>query len=45
MRVADWIAKPYSDDMDVTRWVLFVGLIIIIAAGWRGVIKMVEDVA
>lgn len=37
----NWVKRPYSDEMDVIGWVLFIGLLILILAGWRLVINKI----
>jgi hypothetical protein len=40
--VTNWLQKPYSPDMDVWHWILFVILIMVIASGWRHTLKILE---
>jgi hypothetical protein len=42
-RVLSWLKKPYSDDMDVIHWVLFIGLITIIGMAWASMIRLIGD--
>lgn len=34
-----WVKQPYSEDMDVFHWFLFLGLLIVLSAGWAVVLK------
>lgn len=38
-----WLKKPYSDDMDVIHWVLFIGLFVIVGAAWAHLIRLIGD--
>jgi hypothetical protein len=40
----DWLAKPFSTDMDVKSWALFVGLILIIVWFWHRTIAVFTNV-
>lgn len=43
--VTNWARRPFNQDMDVLHWVLFTVLILVIAAGWRHVTKLIEVAA
>lgn len=42
-RVLTWLKRPYSDDMDVIHWVLFILLVIIVTTAWRHVLTFIEE--
>lgn len=39
-----WLKKPYSDDMSVTQWFLFLGLLGVLSWLWSRVIKTIVTV-
>lgn len=39
----DWIKEPYSDDMTVLDWFLFVGLLLLIIWVWSRILRKVID--
>ena len=41
--IKSWASHPFSADMDLTKWALFTGLIIIIAVLWILVIKDLQE--
>jgi hypothetical protein len=41
----DWLAQPFSADMDVWHWFLFLGLIFAIAFAWGLVLREIATVA
>jgi len=43
--VTAWLKKPYSPDMDVWHWVLFIVLVLIIASGWAHTVSIIKKVA
>jgi hypothetical protein len=40
--VNSWIKKPFSEDMGVGQWALFVGLILVILVLWRIILRHIE---
>lgn len=38
-----WIREPYSDDMTVLDWFLFIGLILLIIWVWARILRKVID--
>jgi|WetSurMetagenome_2_1015567.scaffolds.fasta_scaffold01633_7 hypothetical protein len=38
----NWIAKPFSEDMSVVRWALFVGLVLVLLVMWRIILHHIE---
>jgi uncharacterized protein involved in cysteine biosynthesis len=44
-RFADWLKKPYSEDMSVKGWFAFLGLLIILSYLWSRVLKLIASVA
>jgi hypothetical protein len=34
-QIAEFLAKPFSEDMSAVRWFLFVGLILAALASWH----------
>lgn len=40
-----WWSKPYSDDMSVSGWFLFFGLLIVISVAWALVLRELKAVA
>jgi hypothetical protein len=38
----DWLARPFSTDMDALHWFLFYGLIIAIAVIWHFIDKQIR---
>lgn len=44
-RIIDWLKKPYSDEMSVTGWFLFLGFVAFVSIFWaRGVKALLEQV-
>lgn len=39
--VGAWMKQPYSPDMDVWGWVLFVIFVLIIAAAWMHTVSFI----
>ncbi len=39
-----WAGMPFSEDMDLFHWALFVGLILILAFLWSGLINRVVEI-
>lgn len=35
--------KPYSDDMSAFDWFLFIGLLILISAGWGVILRHITE--
>lgn len=42
---ADWLRKPYSEDMSAFGWFAFFGLVIIVIGLWATIIRKIETVA
>lgn len=40
-----WWAKPYDDEMSVTGWFLFFGLLIVLSVLWALVLREIKEVA
>jgi len=40
----DWLAHPFSTEMDAWHWFYFYGLIIAIAVGWSLILNLIRDV-
>lgn len=40
-----WAAEPFKADMSALQWFLFVGLLIVIVAGWRVILSHLKTVA
>jgi hypothetical protein len=40
-----WLKRPWSSDMDLTGWVLFIVLVVTVALAWRGVLTYIVDAA
>jgi hypothetical protein len=38
-----WLSKPFSSDMSVGKWALFVGLILLAALAWSRIIRLILD--
>lgn len=43
--VESWFAQPFSSNMSVIQWALFLGLIILVCLGWSRVIRLILDAA
>lgn len=41
--IKDWYTSPYRSDMDVKRWFLFVGLLLVILAVWKIIVSHLMD--
>jgi hypothetical protein len=39
--VKSWFQSPYSPDMDVWRWILFIVFVLIVAAGWAHTVHFI----
>jgi len=39
----EWLAAPYSSDMDAKHWFFFLGLLIVLAALWGFVIRTIKE--
>lgn len=39
----NWYQRPFSSDMDVMHWFLFLGLLIVLMAGWRIILVHVTE--
>lgn len=37
-----WIKKPFSEDMGVAQWFLFVGLILVVLTMWKIILRHIE---
>ncbi len=35
----DWLAKPFSSDMNAWHWFLFFGLIMVISVAWGMILR------
>lgn len=44
-RFKDWYAKPYDDNMSVTGWFLFFGLLVVISVLWALVLREIKELA
>ena len=42
-RFAEWLRKPYSDDMNVGGWFAFLGLIFLLTMAWAGIVRKLTD--
>lgn len=42
--LTSWAKQPFTTDMDVGHWALFVGLIIVLAISWNFVIRDIKGV-
>jgi len=42
-RIAAWAQQPFKSEMDLGGWVLFVGLIIILAFAWTRVLNHIVE--
>ncbi len=42
--LGNWAKQPFSSDMDVTGWALFVGLVVCLAISWNFVLHDVKGV-
>lgn len=42
--ISNWAAQPFSEDMDVGSWALFVGLIACLSILWALVIHRITEV-
>lgn len=42
-RVHDYLMQPFTSAASQTEWVLFVGLIIIVAFLWTRILKTIEE--
>jgi hypothetical protein len=38
-----WWARPYSPDMNVQGWALFLGLMLVLVILWKIVLAYIED--
>jgi hypothetical protein len=38
-----WWAQPFSADMDVGKWALFIGLIIVVIIAWNTVLRFILE--
>jgi hypothetical protein len=38
-----WLTKPFSSDMSVTQWCLFIGLIMVASFAWSRMIRLILD--
>jgi hypothetical protein len=34
-KFTDWLSQPFDAEMDTLHWFLFLGLLIVLMAGWR----------
>lgn len=41
--VDNWLMHPFSSDMSVAKWALFVGLLLLLCIAWSRVIRLVLD--
>jgi hypothetical protein len=39
----NWLTSPFSSDMSVLKWALFVGLILVACLGWSRIIRLILD--
>jgi hypothetical protein len=42
-RLSSFTGQPFSSQMDLTGWVLFLGLIIVVAFLWTRVLKIIVE--
>ena len=43
--IKDWYNQPYTDNMNVMRWFLFFGMVIVLMAIWKVIIWHLQDAA
>lgn len=43
-RVSAWVAHPFTEDMDLVHWFLFLGMVIIAVILWVFVINKITDI-
>lgn len=41
--MADWSKEPFRSDMNLTGWLMFIGLIIVAIILWQQVIRFIID--
>jgi len=41
----NWMKKPYSNDLTVFGWIMFIGLVMIVSFLWAGVIGQIKKAA
>lgn len=41
----EWTKKPYSDDLTMTGWILFLGLVTVVTFLWASVIRQIKEAA
>jgi len=39
----EWLKRPYSEEMSVTGWFLFAGLLIVIGWLWSTIVRKIAD--
>lgn len=44
-RFADWIKKPYSEDMSAGGWFLFLGLLIVLSVVWSLILRSLKEIS
>ncbi len=42
-RLSNWSAQPFNSQMDLWGWVLFTGLIIIVAFAWTRILNIIVE--
>lgn len=42
-RLGAFVAHPFSQQMDLISWMLFVSLVVIVAFGWTRVLKHITE--
>lgn len=40
-RVKQWVKKPYSDEMSVTGWFMFLGLLAVLTYLWTRILRAI----
>lgn len=43
-RMRKWAEQPFSQQMDLMNWVLFVGLVVTVAFLWCKVLNSIEEI-
>lgn len=39
--VQQWLKQPYSSDMDVWKWILFIIFVLVVIAGWAHTVHFI----
>lgn len=42
-RIIAWAKKPYSDDMSLSGWFLFLGLLAVLTYLWTRILRAIAD--